>query len=107
MIRSRFTNAEWRHECRANARRIAAGLLNSQKSQKVDIRTGMMEFFTPEALKHENSPSFQFLCERLEEFLKDAQNWQENRDALKLAKDNFESYCDLHEKSQGMHPGST
>ena len=48
--------------------------------------------------KYIDSESFRFLVNCLELFLKDKKNFEENKQGLALAKDNFEPYCELKER---------
>ena len=57
-----------------------------------------MEYLPEVQKKHAKSNSFLFLCMMLKKFLEEKEIY-DNRMALKIARDNFEHYCETEEKN--------
>ena len=70
---------------------------NDNQDKKLRVKDMLIDFLPERQRKFVESESFKFMCQQLEKFLTEKNNYDENRQALKLARDNFEHYCEMKE----------
>lgn len=58
----------------------------------------LKEWLLPAHQSNAKGPAYLFLCQQLKSFLEDSSRFFENQAALRMAKENFENYCDMKER---------
>lgn len=97
--KKQFMNQDQRNEFGSKLKEIEERLTRNRELEKHETYNEALKDWLPEGQKlHADGPSFMFLCQMLKKFLEEKLS-EDNRQALKLARDNFEHYCELKEKT--------
>ena len=97
--KKQFMSQEQRNENNAKMVEIEQKLQAYRKSDRHETYDEGLKDWLPEGQKsHAQGSSYLFLCAMLKKFLEGTLN-EENREALKLARDNFEHYCEIKERT--------
>jgi hypothetical protein len=100
MVRKKqFMSQEQRNEHNAKMEEIEQKLQAYRKSDRHETYDEGLKDWLPEGQKpHAEGSSYTFLCAMLKKFLEEKLS-EDNRQALKLARDNFEHYCEMKERT--------
>lgn len=95
-----FLSQEKRDEYNRKAAEIIERMKMTGKDvDRHDTYNEALKEWLPEGQRsHASGPAYLFLCQQLKCFLEQKNQHEENRAALAVAKENFESYCALKEK---------
>lgn len=95
--RPRFLDEKKRSEHNAKVKEIEAKLSAYRKVDSHETYNEALQEWLPQGQKvHAKGSSYLFLCSMLKKFLEEKFS-EENKQALRLAKENFEHYCETKE----------
>lgn len=101
MIRKpKFNSQEQRNKIEQSIEFFESKLSRMDKDEEnhKTYNEALMQFLPKEQRKYVKSDSYLFLCMMLKKFLEEKEIYN-NRMALKVAKDNFEHFCETEEKN--------
>lgn len=95
-----FLCQEKRDEYNRKAAEIQERMIKSGKKEDLhETYNEALKEWLPEAQRSRASgAAYFFLCQQLKRFLEDSRSFYENQASLRVAKENFESYCEMKEK---------
>ena len=95
-----FLSQEKRDEYNRKAAEIQERMIKSGKKEDVHdtYNEALKEWLPTGQRSHANGPAYLFLCQQLKRFLERNNAFLEDQAALRVAKENFESYCEMKEK---------
>lgn len=94
-----FMNQNQRNEWNQKTKEIEDRLTGKKKEDEeyMTYNEGLKQCLPENQRKYADGKCYMFLCQMLKKFLEE-NNMEENRLALKIAKENFEDYCKTEEK---------
>lgn len=93
----KFHSKENRDDIERKIQESIERLQGIQKNEWVTYNDAISQYLIGGQKNHILSQSFIFLCRMLKKFLEDKKNFDENRNQVLIAKENFESYCEFME----------